>query len=50
MEKGFQGTYYWDEGDYDIYVKKPGYKDYKETLKVTKNPTDYLTSVKLAKE
>jgi len=46
-ENGFRATLYWKRGRYKIKVCKADCKEWSDTLKVDKNPTNYMKKVKL---
>jgi len=47
---GFRNTYYLEKGSYKIKLCKPEYKDEEDTLKVEKNPTNYLEKFTLKRK
>ena len=46
-ENGFRDTHYLKKGSYQIRVCKPEYEDFMDTLRVMKNPTNYIKKVSL---
>lgn len=49
-EHGFRDTFWMKKGTYKIIVSKPEYNDWKDKLKVEKNPTPYNRKARLRKK
>lgn len=49
-EHGFNDTYWIKKGTYEIAVSKPEYNDWKDKLKVEKNPTRYTKKARLKRK